>query len=124
MKTSDKTKCDVVKTIHEMTVEELRQVPYRGSYDNEVQGVCSIVILPSNELHDSGYRFIDFVAVDNHDYPICRLDDCSDVLFIEQTSECIGRYTIDCLPISGCLRIFKGAGCFKIGAALSVFVVK
>lgn len=106
--------------INTMTRKQFNEVPWRKSWQKEV--ICdTLVILPgySREMHDSGYRLMDFIAVKD-DKPICRLSGCSDVLHIDG----IGGYgkwkpeggipkmvvpsgwSIDCLPKSGLLRLF------------------
>ncbi len=119
-----------MKDISEMTREEFMELPYRESWDKPV--LCdSLVILPLDELHDSGYHLMDFVACKNFE-PICRVSGCSDVLNIDG----IGgygedldifrrlvqakRWSIDCLKESGLLRLFSGSNYeIKVGCALS-----
>ena len=89
-------------------------------------------------LHDSGYRCMDFVAINKDDEPICKLSGCSDVIHIEG----IGGYgykwlekydgvpkkidpfgwNIDCLPKSGLLRLFNRET-IVCGAGLSSFEI-
>jgi hypothetical protein len=100
------------------TLEEFQALPSR-KWDEEVE--ChSIVILPTEEIHDSNFRCMDFVAIKDGE-PLCRLSGCSDVIHIDG----IGGYgkwrwkggfpesippkgwSIDCLKVSGLLRIFS-----------------
>jgi hypothetical protein len=125
-------------SVSEMTRKELDAVPYREDWSKSV--MCkSIVILPGRikDMHDSGYRFMDFVAVDMDGNPICRLSGCSDVVHIEG----IGGYgewtasrglphavkprswSIDCLPKSGLLQLFPGTFKMKAGASYSSFEI-
>ena len=87
-------------------------------------------------MHDSGYRCMDFVAVNNKNEPICLLSGCSDVMHFDG----IGGYgddwarkykgvpklippsgwNIDCLSKSGLLRIFCDKK-IKCSSALSSF---
>ncbi len=124
------------KDVTQMTRKEFDALPHRGSWDEEV--VCtSIVILPgrSRDMHDSGYRCMDFVAVDGNK-PICRLSGCSDVIHIDGIggyglggicknfgkSRDNSAWSIDCLPKSGLLRLWPTAKPFvKPGCALSSF---
>ena len=105
--------------ITEMTRKDFEALPYRsdtfkGSFD-------SLVILPSRQKHDSGYRCMDFVAVIK-DEPICRLSGCSDVIHFDgiggfgmkwfvrfgkvPSSIEPKAWQIDSLSKSGLLRIF------------------
>lgn len=125
--------------VNDMTRKEFEALPFRGKFDAPI--FCdSIIILPgrSGDKHDSGYRCMDFVAV-NGDEPICLLSGCSDVVHIEG----IGGYghnwfttyktvpdtvtprawSIDCLPKSGLLRIFCNNRKINVGAALSSFEI-
>ena len=116
---------DFVKTMPEnmdimsMTVEDFKAVHFRNA-DDDLSVVYSIVILPTDDMHDSGYRCMDFVAVNIDQKPICRLSGCSDVLHFDG----IGGYgldykvamktqsvrpkswSIDCLPC-GLFRVFS-----------------
>lgn len=68
--------------IMSMTVEDFKAVHFRNADDN-LSVVYSIVILPTDDMHDSGYRCMDFVAVNRDHKPICRLSGCSDVLHLD-----------------------------------------
>lgn len=118
-----------------MTVEDFMKVPYwRDVIDgDDLRGFefDSLVIIPTNDIHESGFRCMDFVALDNHGEPICRLSGVSDVLKLDG----IGGYgiwspyikpypprmiepkswSIDCLKESGFLRIFAREGLFLDG---------
>jgi len=129
---------NIDKTASQMTLKEFKAVKMRESYCTPVE--ChSIVILPMDgrSLHDSGYRSMDFVALDQKEIPICRLSGCSDVIHIngicgfgDLSSGSFAEFpklippiswSIDCLPKSGLLRLFA-AGCkLKCGDALSSF---
>ena len=123
------------KHIEDMTIEDFRALPER-KWDKEIT-CTSIIILPADEteeLHDSGYRFLDFVAVKGSS-AICRLSGISDVAHLDG----IGGYgykwssvnsgvpkmvrppgwTIDCLPKSGLLRMWPSSGVIKAGPAMS-----
>jgi len=125
--------------INEMTRKQFDDLPSR-KWDEETKPFRSMVILPGRikDMHDSGYRCMDFVAVGKDDEPICRLSGCSDVIHIDG----IGGYgkdwykkygtvpkgmkprgwNIDCLPKSGLLRIFCANG-MTAGLALSSFEI-
>ena len=92
-------------------------------------------------LHDSGFRGMRFVAVDEHNRPICSMGGCSDVIHINGIGGFgirvdrdsftnaittgltpITAWSIDCLPKSGLLRLF----CYsklKAGMDLSSFEI-
>ena len=114
-----------------MTRKEFDELKHRD-WDEDV--ICdSIIILPgrSRDLHDSGYRCMDFVAVKN-DEPICLLAGGSDVIHIDgiggadlrKGSFGDGAWSIDCLPKSGLLRLWPTkTGCVRAGSALSSFEI-
>ncbi len=124
--------------INNMTRKQFNAIPYRKKWNEDV--VCdSIVILPgySREIHDSGYRSMDFVAVKGGE-PICRLSGCSDVIHVDGIGgygfDWVKRYggvpklvfpsswSIDCLPKSGLLRMFCN-GKIVCSASLSSFEI-
>lgn len=152
-------------TIDNMSVRDFWKLPSR-KWDDEIPLFSGLVILPQRtdwlglmkyrlkrvlakllaltppeiwevgHLHDSGYRCMDFVAVDKKNEAICRLAGCSDVIHIDG----IGGYgkwsaetgvpklvtpsdwSIDCLAKSGLLRMFC-RGSIDVGAALSSFEI-
>jgi len=122
--------------VNKMTREQLEEVP-RRKWDENIGSFRSMIILPAGdeiELHDSGYRLMDFVAVDDKGEPICRLSGCSDVIHIDGIGG-FGRWdgdiprlvkpvswSIDCLPVSGLLNIFP-RGPMTCDAALSSFEI-
>lgn len=125
------------KDIDQMTRAEFDALPYRQNWAEQVE-CTSIVILPTRKRHDSGYRAMDFVAVDARNKPICRLAGGSDVLCIggiggynregiDTLPSMIKRvaWSIDCLPTSGLLHLYvlgsTGEGKMVCGAALSSF---
>lgn len=117
-----------------MTKEDFENVPARGGFQRDIGVFSSLVIIPQDYAHDSGWMCMDFVAVDEEGEPICKLSGCSDVLNIDG----IGgygkrgtgippqfikpkRWSIDCLPC-GYLRLF-GDCIMTAGAALSDFEI-
>lgn len=114
-----------------MTRQQIDAVPLREDWSSHVE--CkSLIILPTRRKHDSGYRCMDFLAVDASDKPICRLSGCSDVLHIDGIGG-FGKpsnynfvvpkgWSIDCLGKSGLLRIF-GPKTITATEALSSFCV-
>lgn len=101
-----------------MTLQELKGVRKRGHFE-DIGEFDSLIILPTNELHDSGYRAMEFVAVKDG-IPLCRLSGFSDALHVQgilgtgvpelrPSSHQIknaSQWTIDCLAESGLLRLF------------------
>jgi len=115
------------KHINEMTKSQFKELPIRD-WDEDIGEFDSLVILPGNseEIHESGYRLIDFVACIKQ-RPICRLSGCSDVLHIGGIAAAIahdtGGWMIDCLSKSGLVRLRKYDTRLTVGMAVSSFEV-
>lgn len=119
--------------VQNMTVADFLAIPERKRFDSDIGLFHSLVILPMDYLHDSGYKCMDFVAVDEDGEPICKLSGCSDVLHLDGiggygksclvgvTNRPIQGWRIDCLPC-GLLRIFCN-GWIEAGHALSDFQI-
>jgi hypothetical protein len=112
--------------ILEMTRKEFENLPCREW--SETVTCDSIIILPgkAKNLHDSGYRCMDFVAVIKSE-PICLLSGCSDAIRIDgiggsRRLQPLAYWTIDCLPKSGLLRLWASTK-IVCGPALSSFEV-
>lgn len=93
-----------------MTKKEFLEIPMRKHFAEKIK-MNSLVILPglSKDIHDSGFRNMDFVAINRNGEPICRLSGGSDVIHMGGISiygENAEAWTIDCLPKSGLLRLF------------------
>jgi len=124
--------------VNDMTRKEFEALPHRKW--NEIIICNSLIILPgkAKDLHDSGYRCMDFVAVDNSE-PKCLLSGCSDVVHVDGIAgygdNWVEKYngvpplippsgwSIDCLPKSGLLRIWPRSMRIKCGEALSSFEI-
>jgi len=107
--------------INDMTRKQFEALPGLTRWD-EIIEFHSLVILPTKRKHDSGYRCMDFVAVNKDGEPICRLSGGSDVMnidgiggygyqWLDKYNKCPDKVTpvswsIDCLPKSGLLRLF------------------
>lgn len=122
------------------TRKEFESLPRPKSFTNEEIGeVDSLVIIPCKYNHDSGYRCMQFVTIQNNK-PTYLVSGCSDVIHLGGISGLyttdleahkkrrqegkipIVDWTIDCLPTSGLLRLF----CSKriiVGANLSSFEI-
>lgn len=107
--------------IMEMKKEDFKKVPFRDK-NTDLSDFYSVVILPTEEMHDSGYMCMDFVAVNTKREPICRLSGCSDVLDIDGIGgygidreglttglAAVKGWAVDCLPC-GLLRIYTKDG--------------
>lgn len=122
-----------VKDLNEYTIEELLDVP-NMDWDETRDDFDSIIIIPTDQKHDSGFRCMEFVGCIGHK-PIARMSGCSDVVHING----IGGYgkskkynqlipatgwSIDCLNTSGLLRLFVDPETkIENSAALSSFEV-
>ncbi len=125
--------------ISDMVRKEFDTLPTRG-WNEDIGTFSSLVILPgrAKDIHDSGYRDMDFVAIDSNDEPIARLSGGSDVVHINGIGG-LGQgwlkkygkmpdqitpvdWSIDCLPKSGLLRLFCSHK-ISCGLALSSFEV-
>lgn len=103
-----------------MTKEDFLKVPYRESFNSKEKPFNSLVIIPMNDLHDSGWRKMQFVALDEKDEPIVRIGMGADVLDIDGIGgfgprsfatgipkvRPVQGWRIDCLPESGYLRLW------------------
>ena len=107
--------------VNKMTREDFEKVPWRNGIFSEEKEFYSLVVIPKDEIHDSGYRCMDFVSVSKDGEPMVRLSGCSDVLHING----IGGYghwkpntgipnkitpvawSVDCLKESGYIRLFS-----------------
>jgi hypothetical protein len=108
------------KTILNMTKKDFEMIPDRA-WGEDVGLFDTLVILPSKEKHDSGFRCMRFVAVKDNK-PLCMLGGCSDVIHIggigglgfdwlAKNGDVPNKvsplpWCIDCLPRSGLLRLF------------------
>ena len=127
-----------MKDLNDMTRKDFEALPHR-KWD-EIIECDSIIILPGKpkDLHDSGYRCMDFVAC-NKGEAMCLLSGCSDVVHLDG----IGGYghnwymkregvpkmvipkgwAIDCLPRSGLLRLWCDRSNLLCDPALASFAV-
>lgn len=105
----------------EWTIEEFRKLPRNDNWSNKnIGNVMSIIVLPCENFHDSGYRIMDLVLVDENDEPKCIVGDCYDFLVFKNMLDYI---KIDCLPTSGLLRLW-GKTSMHIGSSLSAINIK
>lgn len=64
-------------------ISKSAKVPERGGWSRDIEEFSSLVIIPLNYAHDSGWMCMNFVAVNKDGEPICRLSGCSDVLNLD-----------------------------------------
>lgn len=120
--------------VFEMSKEDFAKVPARETLYEDVGEFDALVIIPTDQEHDSGYMCMDFVAVDGKGEPICRLSGWSDILELDGIGGYGARegrrpdkfiepkaWGIDCLPC-GYLRLFS-RGKLVAGDSLSSFEV-
>ncbi len=120
------------------TREEFEKLPYPESFHNTIGEVESLIILPETHVHDSGFRCMSFVAIQNGK-PTYRISGCSDVIHLggvggynwQNSGGLYGErmktkttfangWRIDCLPVSGLLRIFSNKK-LSLGVSVSDF---
>lgn len=120
--------------ILKMTKKELEDLPIHEDWANDIIA-RSIVLLPQKKRHDSGFTFIDFVAV-QEDGMMIHIHSHVDVIHfngigglgmvgpvfqnaITHNVTPVVAWSIDCLPKSRLLRIFCAAGNIVIGERVS-----
>lgn len=109
------------KTIFDYTLEEFKNLEYSNPGKKEFD---SVIIVPMDEIHDSGYRCMKYILVDTNDDVedsiVGVIGGYSDVLHLNGISGYglsferniatrtvpIADWAIDCLDTSGCLRLF------------------
>jgi hypothetical protein len=124
------------KDLNDYTKEDFAALPILG-WQEIAKDFNSLIIIPNDEVHDSGFKCMEFVAC-RYNTPICRISGCSDVIHIDG----IGDYgvggirswskrpistptdwSIDCLKTSGYLRLFTSGSSLQSGTALSSFEI-
>lgn len=129
------------KHYNEWTRKEFEALPRPNCFTNqEIGEVDCLIILPQKHRHDSGYRCMSFVTIQNNK-PTYIISGCSDVIHLggiggyncqkagailseRMTTKKIPiiEWSMDCLPVSGLLRIFCNKKIY-IGASLSSFEI-
>lgn len=124
------------------TRKEFEALPC-ADWKNEIGEIDSLIILPTRHKHDSGFRCMEFVAIQG-DKPAYIVSGCSDVIHLAGICGCnidyrnanIDEYSnrvknnavpriswrIDSLPVSGLLRLFCDKHIY-IGRSLSSFEI-
>jgi len=124
--------------INKMTRKQFDKLPFRKNWQEPVE-FASMVILPLRTRHGSGYRALDFVAINNKGQPICRLSGCSDVIHVDGIggfgNNWLKQYgtvpkavpatgwSVDCLATSGLLRMWPNSYHMTCGGSLSSFEI-
>lgn len=111
--------------INDMTKEDFNKVPVYDGTNADLNDFRSLVIIPTGDLHDSGFMCMEYCMVNQELEPLARVSGVSDVLHLDG----IGGYgdwdpskgapklivpkgwNIDCLPC-GYLRLFSRNGMF------------
>ncbi len=122
------------KDLNYWTRKEFESLPERD-WREDIGEFDSLIILPTKNTHDSGFKCMDFVAVID-ETPKCRLSGGSDVVHLNGIcglgENWLSRFggmpekvvpiswSIDCLKKSNLLRLFCGKK-LKAGDALSSF---
>lgn len=125
------------KDINEWEVSEFLELPQR-EWNQDIGEFDSLIIVPVDEVHDSGFRCMDFVSVEKG-FPKYRLSGYSDVVHINGIGglghDWLKNYgtvpdkippvgwSIDCLKKSGLIRLFTGSYGLVAGDALSSFEI-
>ena len=108
------------KKLSEYTREEFLAMENFG----EDQKFTGIIIVPTDDLHDSGYRTMKFILTKRGSI-VGAVSGWSDVVHINgiggygrnwehtMTTQMVPRtaWSIDCLPVSGCVRLFTDKLC-------------
>ena len=100
-----------MSNLNDMTKTELLNIPYRKKGDEKTKCI-SFVLIPTRKLHDSGYRFFDYVACDE-DRPICKIHG-GDNLQLKGD-----QWQMDCLKKSGYFRVFN----WKVNNAKNIKII-
>lgn len=95
-----------------MTKKELLAIPKR-KWDEILNGVDGVYVIPSRRKHDSGYACMDFVAEFSDGRPMVGFGGyCDDISFIGD------KFRMDCIYPSGIIHIWR-PGTFSITCDLS-----
>ena len=97
-----------MRPFKQWTRKEFEILPDISELDNCPEEADSLVILPTNNLHDSGYRIMYFAVISDNK-PICKIAGYSDVIELSSHSpfkQFAPLWHIDCLEVSGLLRIY------------------
>lgn len=98
----------MTKRIQNYSMEELLALPAVDGFIDSI-AFREIIIVPTNEIHDSGFRCMKYVLINHEpefDSVVGVIGGYSDVfhLWTLNNSE-ISYVNIDCLPESNCIRV-------------------
>lgn len=103
------------KSFSHWTRKDFEMLPDISTLAEKPAEAASLVILPTKQAHDSGYRILNFAVIVNNK-PICKIVGCFDLLRLGSSDGLHGGrlpkpykpvgWNIDCLATSGLLRIF------------------
>lgn len=107
-----------MKKLHDYTLEDFRSMETFG-YDNPELTFNGFVIVPMEEMHDSGFPYMKVIAADN-DEIVGVFSGCADVINFFQVCDHISYGPLlDILPKSGCVHIFAHDVLFQLREPLS-----
>lgn len=85
----------------EMNRKKLLSIPKR-KWDEILNGVSGVYVIPSRRKHDSGWACMDFVAEFSDDKPMVRFGGgCDDVRFVGE------NFRMDCTYPHGIIHIWR-----------------
>ena len=104
--------------IMEMQKSDFKNIPYKR-HEVDSMKFSSLVIIPTENKHDSGFMCMDFVAVNGNFEPLYKLSGVSDVIHLDGIGGYgkkalnniregvvpVAGWSLDCLPC-GYLRLF------------------
>ena len=112
-----------MNNMNSMIIEDFRNLPFKEAPEQEP--FDSIILLPTDEIHDSDFRCMEFVICDGVRGPKYRVSGCSDALHLNGLTSSfinpeasnwqdkypsVGKrpliWTIDCLAESKLIRLF------------------
>ena len=116
------------KSIKEYTAQELLALPVRD-WDKTSQ-YDSILLLPSNIVHDSGYQCMVIIRIINHTPIEIACNCCDDIEWIAPDAikvgnlYPIGQMRMDCLPTSKAFHAWNRGIKFQVESALSSITIE
>ena len=103
-----------MKSVIEYSLKELRDLPITPLSEIVNQPYDQIIIVPTENIHDTGYLCMKYVLVEvGKEYPpkiVGVVGGWSDVLHLGQGAR-TPKANIDCLPNSECLRLILYENC-------------
>ncbi len=104
------------------TINDIDKIAYR-EFGKKTDPINSLLIVPNNSIHDSGYMQMDFMAIDEEGFIKYKFGGCSDVLFLETMIYANrNNWSIDCTR-HGIVRLYANRPII-IGDDLSTLEIK